>query len=62
MKPMLVAFASETLTSAEHNYANIEHELIGVVFGVLHFKHFTFGNEVNIITDHKPLVSLLKIH
>ena len=57
---MPVAFALKTLTSAECNYANIEHELLGVVFGVLHFKHFTFGNEVNIITDHKPLVSLLK--
>ena len=55
-----VAFASKTLTSAERNYANIEHELLGVVFGVLHFKHFIFGNEVNIITDHKSLVSLLK--
>ena len=30
------------------------------MFGVLHFKHFTFGNEVTIITDHKALVSLLK--
>ena len=59
-KLMPVAFNSKTLTSAECNYANIEHELLGVVFGVLHFKHFTFGNEVNIITDHKPLVSLLK--
>ena len=59
-KLMPVALASKTLTSAECNYANIEHELLGVVFGVLHFKHFTFGNEVNIITDHKPLISLLK--
>ena len=59
-KLMPVAFASKTLTSAECNYANIERELLGVVFGVLHFKHFTFSNEVNIITDHKPLMSLLK--
>ena len=57
---MPVAFASKTLTSAEHNYANIERELLGVVFGVGHFKHFTFGNEVHMITYHKPLVSLLK--
>ena len=57
---MPVAFASKTLTCAECNYANIEHELLGVLFGVLHFIHFTFSNEVNIITDHKPLVSLLK--
>ena len=61
-KLMPVAFASRTLTSAESNYANIEHELLGVVFGVLHFKHFTFSNEVNIITDHEPLVSLLRSH
>ena len=59
-KLMSVALASKTLTSAECNYANIEHELLGVVFGVLHFKHFTVGNKVNIITDYKPLVSLLK--
>ena len=51
MKLIPVAFASKTLTNAELNYANIECELLGVVFGVLHFKHFTFGNEVNIITD-----------
>ena len=57
---MLVAFASKTLTSVECNYVNIERELLGVVFGVQHFKHFTFGNEVHVITDHKPLVSLLK--
>ena len=30
---MPVAFALKTLTSAEPNYANIEHELLGVVFG-----------------------------
>ena len=57
---MPVAFASKTLTDAECNYANIERELLGVVFGVTHFKHFTFGNDVHVITDHKPLVSLLK--
>ena len=34
--------------------------MLGVIFGVEHFKHFTFGNEVHMITDHKPLVSLLK--
>ena len=48
------------LTSAERNYAHIEQELLGVVFGVQHFKHFTFSNEVHMITDHKPLVSLPK--
>ena len=55
-----VAYAYETLTSCKNNYSNIERELLGVLFSVLHFKHFTFGCKVHIITDHKPLVSLLR--
>ena len=55
-----VAYASKNLTSCESNYSKIERELLGVLFSVLHFKHFTYGCIVNIITDHKPLVSLFK--
>ena len=25
---------------------------------MLHFKHFTYGREVHIITDHKPIITL----
>ena len=55
-----VVYASKTLTSCESNYSNIERELLGVLFSVLHFKHFTYGHKVHIITDHKPLVSLFR--
>ena len=55
-----VAYASKTLTSCESNYSNIERELLGVLFSVLYFKHFTYGCKVYIITDHKPLVSLFR--
>ena len=55
-----VSYASKPLTSAESNYSNIEHELLGVLFSVLHFKHLTYGHKVHVITDHKPLVSLFK--
>ena len=50
-----VSYASKTLSSAESNYSNIECELLGVV---LHFKHFMYGHQVHIITDHNPLVSI----
>ena len=36
-----VYYASKTLTTTESNYSNIEREMLGVVFSVLHFKHFT---------------------
>ena len=38
-----VYYASKTLTTTESNCSNIEREMLGVVFGVLHFKHFTYG-------------------
>ena len=56
----LVAYASKTLTSCKSNYSNIERELLGVLFSILHFKHFTYRCKVNMITDHKPLVSLFR--
>ena len=34
----LVFYASKTLTATESNYSNIEHEMLGVVFSMLHFK------------------------
>ena len=53
-----IFYASKTLTATELNYSNIEHEMLGVVFSMLHFKHFTYGRQVHIITDHKPLITL----
>ena len=53
-----VFYASETLTDTESNYSNIECEMLGIVFSILHFKHFTFGCKVHIITDHKTLITL----
>ena len=53
-----VFYASKTLTATESNYSNMEHEMLGVVFSVLHFKHFTYGTQVYIVTDHKPPIML----
>ena len=58
--PRPVSYAAKTLTSSESKYSNIEHELLGALFSVLHFKHFTYGCKVHMITDHKPLVSLFE--
>ena len=55
-----ISYVSKTLSPVESNYFNIECELLGVLFAIMHFKHFTFGHTVHVIADHKPLVSLFK--
>ena len=58
LKP--VAYASKSFSDIETHYANIERELLGVVFGVGHFKHFTYGHHTHIITDYKSLLPLFQ--
>ena len=55
-----ISCASKTLSTKELNYSNIECELLGLLFAVIHFKHFTYRRLVHVITDHKPLVSLFR--
>ena len=58
LKP--VAYASKSLSDAETHYVNIEGDLLGVVFGVEYFKHFTYGHCTHIITDLKLLLPLFE--
>ena len=51
-----VAYASRTLTTAEVRYAQIEKELLAIVFACNHFDTYIYGRErVNVETDHQPL-------
>lgn len=51
-----VAYASRALTSTESRYAQIEKELLAIVFACEHFEAYIYGREVvHIETDHKPL-------
>ena len=47
-----VAFASKALTCTEQQYANIEHELLAIVFGVEQFDSYVFEHT---FTVHKSL-------
>ena len=55
-----VAYASRALTPAETNYAQIEKELMSIVFGVERFESYVYGRKVFVDTDHKPLESIMK--
>ena len=55
-----VAYASRAMTDAEVNYAQIEKELLAIVFGVEQFEQYVHGRPVKIETDHKPLESIFK--
>ena len=55
-----IAFASKSLTGAECRYSNIEREALGILHSLEKFHHYCFGREVIVITDHKPLVAILK--
>ena len=55
-----VAYASRSLTIAEANYAQIDKELLTVVFGMKKFETYLYGRRVIVKSDHKPLESILK--
>jgi hypothetical protein len=56
----LTAYASKTLTDTETRYAQIEKELLPVIFGLESFQQYTYGRTVQVRSDHKPLEPILK--
>ena len=55
-----VAYASRAMTNAEINYAQIEKEMLAIVFGCERFNVYTYGADIEVLSDHKPLESIFK--
>ncbi len=55
-----VAYASRALTLTERNYAQIEKELLSILFGFTRFNQYLYGRQVSVESDHKPLETIHK--
>lgn len=53
-----VAYASRALTETQQRYAQIEREMLAVIYGCEKFHHYIYGRSVTIETDHKPLLAI----
>ena len=54
-KDQPIAFASKSLTDTETRYANIERELLAIVFACQRFSTYLLGRSFVAESDHKPL-------
>ena len=53
-----VAYASRAFTDTETRYAQIEKELLAVVFACEKFSNYIYGQLTTVQTDHKPLQAI----
>lgn len=53
-----VPYVSATLSESQRRYAQIEKELLAVVFALEHFHYYEYGRQAIVQTDHKPQIGL----
>ena len=55
-----VSYALRLLNSSEKNYAQIEKELLAILFGCTKYHQYIYSKPVTVETDHNPLEYLFK--
>jgi len=57
----VIEYASRALTEIEQRYANIEKELLSVVFALERFHTYVYARQgLTVQTDHQPLIAISK--
>lgn len=59
-KNLPVAYASKSMTNTQKMYAQIEKELLAIVFGCSRFHQYIYGKQIEVETDHRPLESIFR--
>ena len=54
-----IAFTSRSLSPSEKNYSQIDKEALALICGVRKFHNYLYGRKFTLVTDHKPLTSIL---
>ena len=56
-----IAYASKALPKVQRNYAQIEKEMLAIVYGCTKFHEYIYGMpNIEVESDHKPLETILK--
>ena len=53
-----IPYFSRTLLVTERNYAHIDEEALAFVAGVKKFHDYVYGQQFEIVMDHKPLLGI----
>ena len=55
-----IGYVSRTLAKAEQNYSQLGKEGLSCIFRIKKFHFYLLGHHFELITDHKPLLGLLR--
>ena len=54
-----IAFANRALSPQEKNYSVTQLEMLAVVWAISHFRHYVYGNNLVVFTDHTTVKAIL---